>query len=108
SRTFPTWFCDYDNDGWLDIFVGDFTFERPISSYAAAEALGLPFGAAGSGIVYQNNGDGTFENVSAKLGLSEKTAFAMGANFGDIDNDGYLDLYLGTGNPELESIVPNR
>ena len=32
----------------------------------------------------------------------------MSANFGDIDNDGFLDYYLGTGNPELESIVPNK
>jgi hypothetical protein len=108
ARTFPTWFWDYDNDGWLDIFVGDFTFDKPITSYSAAEALGLPFGSAGSGMVYQNNHDGTFTNVSKVLGLSDKTAFAMGANFGDIDNDGYLDFYLGTGNPELESIVPNK
>jgi hypothetical protein len=33
---------------------------------------------------------------------------AMGANFGDLDNDGWLDFYLGTGNPDLETIVPNR
>jgi hypothetical protein len=32
----------------------------------------------------------------------------MSGNFGDIDNDGYLDFYLGTGNPELESIIPNK
>jgi hypothetical protein len=108
ARTFPTWFWDYDNDGWLDIFVGDFTFEKPISSYSAAQALGIPTGSAGSGVVYKNNRDGTFTNVSAVLGLNNITAFAMGANFGDIDNDGYLDFYLGTGNPELESIVPNK
>jgi hypothetical protein len=32
----------------------------------------------------------------------------MGSNFGDIDNDGYLDMYLGTGNPDYKSLVPNR
>ena len=32
----------------------------------------------------------------------------MGSNFGDIDNDGYLDFYLGTGNPQLKSAVPNK
>jgi hypothetical protein len=107
SRTFPTWFWDYDNDGWLDIFVGDFTFDMPISAYSAAEALNISTGTSGASIVYRNNHDGTFTNVSQAVGLTKK-AFAMGANFGDIDNDGYLDVYLGTGNPELESIVPNK
>jgi hypothetical protein len=107
SRTFPTWFWDYDNDGWLDLFVGDFTFDMPISSYSAAEALNISTGTSGAPILYRNNRDGTFTNVSEEVGLVKK-AFAMGANFGDIDNDGYLDIYLGTGNPELESIVPNK
>lgn len=107
SRTFPAWFWDYNNDGWLDIFAGDFTFDRPIAAYSAAEALNIETGTSGAAIVYRNNRDGTFTNVSEDIGLTQK-AFAMGANFGDIDNDGYLDIYLGTGNPELESIVPNK
>lgn len=107
ARTFPTWFWDFNNDGWLDIFVGDFTFDKPISSYSAAEALKIPIGTAGVSILYENNKDGTFTNVSEDAGLT-KTAFAMGANFGDINNDGFLDFYLGTGNPEIESIVPNK
>jgi hypothetical protein len=107
SRTFPTWFWDFNNDGWLDLFAGDFTFDMPISSYSAAEALNLPTGNSGAPLLYQNNHDGTFTNVSQEVGLVKK-AFSMGANFGDIDNDGYLDVYLGTGNPELESIVPNK
>ena len=37
-----------------------------------------------------------------------QTCFAMGSNFGDFDSDGYLDIYLGTGNPQYQSIVPNR
>lgn len=107
SRTFPTWFWDYNNDGWLDLFIGDFTFDKPIASYSAAEALNIPTGMSGATRLYQNNKDGTFSDVSEETGLVKK-AFAMGANFGDIDNDGYPDVYLGTGNPELESIVPNK
>lgn len=107
SRTFPTWFWDYNNDGWLDLFIGDFTFDMPISSYSAAEALNIATGTSGACILYRNNQNGTFTNVSQEVGLVKK-AFAMGSNFGDIDNDGHLDIYLGTGNPELESIVPNK
>jgi hypothetical protein len=41
------------------------------------------------------------------MGL-DRPVFAMGANFGDIDNDGWLDMYLGTGNPDLTSLIPNK
>jgi hypothetical protein len=107
TRTFPTWFWDYDNDGWLDILVCGYEFTQTLSYYAAAEAIDLPVGNAGKVILFRNKGDGTFEDVSAKVGLS-KVAFAMGSNFGDIDNDGFLDFYLGTGNPQLKSAVPNK
>ncbi len=106
-RTFPTWFWDYDNDGWPDILVCGYEFSQSLSYYAAAEALQAPVGNAGKVFLFRNNHDGTFEDVSAKVGLN-KIAFAMGANFGDIDNDGFLDFYLGTGNPQLTSVVPNK
>jgi hypothetical protein len=106
-RTFPTWFWDYDNDGWLDILVCGYEFTESLSYYAAAEAVQAPVGNAGKVFLFRNKHDGTFEDVSAKVGLN-KIAFAMGANFGDIDNDGYLDFYLGTGNPQLKSAVPNK
>jgi VCBS repeat protein/ASPIC/UnbV protein len=107
TRTFPTWFWDYDNDGWLDILVCGYEFNRSLSYYAGAEAVQLPIGNAGKVFLFRNNHDGTFEEVSARVGLTS-TAFAMGANFGDINNDGYLDFYLGTGNPQLQSAVPNK
>jgi hypothetical protein len=107
ARTFPTWFWDYDNDGWLDILVGDYSFQRPLSFYTAAEALGNPIKNAGVLFLYKNNRNGTFTNVSEAMGLN-KTTFAMGSNFGDIDNDGFLDMYMGTGNPAYESLVPNK
>lgn len=107
SRSFPTWFWDYDNDGWPDILVCGYEFTQSLSYYAGAEAIQLPIGNAGKVFLFRNKHDGTFEEVSAKVGLNS-TAFAMGANFGDIDNDGYLDFFLGTGNPQLKSAVPNK
>ena len=106
-RTFPTWFWDYDNDGWLDILVCGYEFSEPLAYYAAAEAIQAPTGNAGKIFLFRNKHDGTFEDVSASVGLN-KIAFAMGANFGDIDNDGYLDFYLGTGNPKFKSLIPNK
>ncbi|MES1159153.1 MAG: FG-GAP-like repeat-containing protein [Bacteroidota bacterium] len=107
THTFPCWFWDYDNDGWLDILVCGYEFTQSLSWYAAAEAIGAPVGNSGKVILYRNNHDGTFRDVSVKTGLN-KVAFAMGSNFGDIDNDGYLDFYLGTGNPSFKSLVPNK
>jgi len=107
TRTFPTWFWDYDNDGWLDILVCSYEFYQSLSNYAAAEAVNGTTGYSGKVFLYHNKHDGTFEDVSLAAGLT-KVAFAMGANFGDIDNDGYLDFYLGTGNPQLRSLVPNK
>jgi len=107
SKTFPTWFWDYDNDGWLDILVCGYEFTGTLAKYAAAEAVNAPVNNAGKVFLFRNNHDGTFTDVSSKVGLN-KIAFAMGSNFGDIDNDGYLDFYLGTGNPSFKSAIPNK
>ncbi|MGN6340975.1 MAG: FG-GAP-like repeat-containing protein [Ginsengibacter sp.] len=107
SRSFPTWFWDYDNDGWLDILVCGYEFNGSLAMYAAAESVNAPLNNAGKVFLFRNKHDGTFEEVSAKVGLN-KIAFAMGSNYGDIDNDGYLDFYLGTGNPSFKSAVPNK
>ena len=58
--------------------------------------------------LYRGDGKGGFRNVGAGMGLGSGTLMTMGANFGDLDLDGFLDFYLGTGNPSYESVVPNR
>jgi FG-GAP-like repeat/ASPIC and UnbV len=105
--TFATWFYDYNNDGWPDILVNGYSYRTTLGYYAAAEALGTPVQDAGNVFLYRNNHDGTFTNVTKEVGLN-KVVFAMGANFGDIDNDGYPDMYFGTGNPDFKSLVPNK
>jgi hypothetical protein len=107
GNTFVTWFWDYDNDGWLDIFVCDYSFSKSMAHYAAAEKLNVQIGSKEKMLLYRNNQDGTFTNVANQLGLN-RVVFAMGANFGDIDNDGFLDMYLGTGNPQYQSLLPNK
>ncbi|MBD1391588.1 CRTAC1 family protein [Mucilaginibacter glaciei] len=107
ERTFTTWFYDYNNDGWQDIIVADYKFEHPLSYYAAAEALGKPVPNAGNVFLYRNDHNGKFTDVTNAAGLN-KVVYSMGANFGDIDNDGYLDMYFGTGNPDFRSLIPNK
>lgn len=105
--SFSTAAFDYNNDGWTDLYVGAYTTSNnPLAHEVAYEALGNTPNAA-IPKVYHNNGDGTFSDVTKKIGL-HKSIYGMGLNFGDLDNDGYLDLYVGTGDPNFESIIPNR
>ena len=57
--------------------------------------------------LYRNNGDGTFTNVASEAQV-DKVMYAMGANYGDLDNDGWLDFYVGTGDPDYRSLIPSR
>jgi hypothetical protein len=102
DRGFPAWFFDYDNDGRDDLFVSSYylSVEESAKTY-----LRQPFNATGMKL-YRNLGDGTFRNVSAEAGL-DKPWMPMGSNFGDIDNDGFLDIYMGTGSPSYGALVPS-
>jgi hypothetical protein len=73
-------FFDYDNDGWLDIFILSGTL-----------AQGSPAGATNR--LYKNNRDGTFTDVTAKAGLL-RTGWASAVCVGDYNNDGFEDLFL--------------
>lgn len=103
-QSFPTWFWDFDNDGWLDIFVGGFWVGDV--GEVAADYLGRETSAERPRL-YRNRGDGTFEDVTASQEL-DIVSMPMGANYGDLDNDGWLDFYLGTGNPSVKMTIPNR
>ncbi len=102
--SFPCWFFDYDNDGWEDLFVCGYHIKSV--GDVCADYLGLPTDAERPRL-YHNNHDGTFTDVTRETGLYH-VLLAMGSNYGDLDNDGFLDFYLGTGDPSLASIVPNR
>jgi Flp pilus assembly protein TadD len=103
-HSFATWFFDYDNDGWPDLFVAGFYVEG-FDDIAAFE-MGLPYKAE-TPRLYHNNHDGTFTDVTKAMKM-DRAILVMGSNFGDLDNDGWLDIYLGTGDPTYESLVPNR
>ena len=97
-------FFDYDNDGKLDIFVStypDGDFKGMISNYMA----GAVMPASQQQLLFHNNGDGTFTNVTEKAGISGWYG-AMSSQVGDFDNDGYPEIVLGTGNPELDWTEP--
>jgi enediyne biosynthesis protein E4 len=74
---YPCWamgaaVADYNNDDWPDLLVSCF----------------------GGVVLYRNNGDGTFTDVTKQSGLSSDAGWAMGASFGDYDNDGFVDLFV--------------
>ena len=73
---------DYDNDGWLDIFLVNGT-----------RLEGFPAGRGPTNRLYRNNHDGTFTDVTVKAGLSG-TGWGQGVCVGDYDNDGWEDIYV--------------
>lgn len=105
TQSFPTWFWDYNNDGALDIYVGAYDIGKGVEAFVA-DFLSLPH-SADVDHLYQGDGQGGFREVAAEKQLAHVT-FPMGSNFGDIDGDGFLDFYLGTGYTEYDALLPNR
>jgi hypothetical protein len=103
SKGFACWAWDYDNDGWLDIFATcfDYTLGDVVKGL-----VGQPHERLSNRLFHNLDGK-RFENKTKEAGLDLVFA-TMGCNFGDFDNDGYLDFYLGTGDPDLSTLVPNR
>jgi enediyne biosynthesis protein E4 len=75
-------FYDYDNDGWLDIFLVN-----------GSRLEGFPAGKAPSSHLFKNNRDGTFTDVTAQAGLLH-SGWGQGVCIGDYDNDGNEDLFV--------------
>lgn len=75
-------FYDFDNDGWLDIFLLN-----------GSRRSGFPAGEEPTNRLYKNNRDGTFTDVTASAGLA-KSGWANGVCIGDFDNDGIDDLFV--------------
>lgn len=100
---FSCWTFDYDNDGWPDVFAT--CYERTVG--AVVKGMGnVPHQLHGNRLFHNLKG-ARFEDATRTAGL-DKVFSTMGSNFGDFDNDGFLDMYLSTGEPALGSLIPNR
>ena len=104
ENSFACWFFDYDNDGWPDLFVSGYAVES--KDDVGRFEMGKPT-RAGLPKLYRNMHDGTFKDVTAAARL-DRAILTMGAGFGDLDNDGWLDVYLGTGDSTYQALLPNR
>jgi enediyne biosynthesis protein E4 len=81
---------DYDNSGWLDLYISDFQ--------------------GSSDHIWKNDGHGLFDEVSDRIGITVPTraVLSFGGGFFDYDNDGWLDLFIANGHvyPEIEQVTP--
>jgi hypothetical protein len=97
------WFWDLDNDGWLDLFVAE---NQTGFAQTVAFALGVPAKTVSHPFVYRNLGPGGFREISREAGLARPIP-ALGANFGDFDNDGFLDFYAANGWRGCSGLFPS-
>jgi len=89
-------FLDYDGDGYLDLYVGNYLLYDPdYKHYFAAEAFPGPLSYQGQAdILYRNRGNGTFEDVTRKAGVFKPQGRAMGVASCDLDNNGSMDIFV--------------
>jgi ASPIC/UnbV protein/VCBS repeat protein len=94
--------CDYDNDGWLDLVQFIWSPENHVL-YTLMHGEGPPDGFPMR--IYHNNRNGTFTEVGRQLGIDGCWA-TMSGNVGDFDNDGHIDILLGNGSPSMSRTEP--
>ncbi|MFB3904039.1 MAG: CRTAC1 family protein [Acidobacteriota bacterium] len=98
----PLWslsapWLDYDNDGDLDVYVANYLEydDGKFRAYYAAAGYPGPLSYSGQqDHLYRNNGDGTFTDVTKEAGMINPDGRAMSAVASDLNNDGYLDVYV--------------
>ncbi len=96
----PAVFFDYDRDGWLDLYVGNYVdfraaTEKPCSTPAGArDYCGPSAFDPEPDRLFHNRGDGTFEDVTASSKIASELGPALGATAADFDGDGWVDLYV--------------
>ncbi|MDA1113052.1 MAG: FG-GAP-like repeat-containing protein [Planctomycetota bacterium] len=106
TRAFGSWWMDVNNDGNLDLFVSGYPLTDKVTDVISdryGEARGKKVDPLA---LYLGDGQGGFTDVTKEWNL-DRVHLTMGANIGDVDSDGWMDIYLGTGAPSLEIMVPN-
>ena len=100
-ESFPVWFWDYDNDDALDLYVPSYQahVKHIAEDYLGRTRTDKP------DCLYRRTQNG-YQEVAEAVKLTRATQ-PMGCNFGDLDNDGFLDLYLGTGYVDYTGLMPN-
>ncbi len=89
-------FFDYDGDGHLDIYIGNYFRKVDLWNLPTTRIMHNNFETArdgGANVLYRNNGDGTFMDVSEKAGVAD-TGWTLDVGVADYDNDGDLDLHV--------------
>ena len=87
---------DYDNDGLLDLYVGNYLdFDPAYKYYYAPDGFPGPLAYdSQKDVLYHNNGDGNFQDVTDSMGIVDIDGRAMGVGAGDYDMDGFMDIYV--------------
>ena len=89
------WF-DYDNDSFLDLYVGNYLeFDPNYKYYYAPDGFPGPMAYdAQKDVLYHNKGDGTFQDVTQSMGITDLDGRAMGVGAADYDDDGFVDVFV--------------
>lgn len=107
-------FVDYDRDGWLDLFVTNYVtldLAKPPACYATTSArdyCGPKAFPPAPPVLYRNNGNGTFRDVSASSGVAAKFGHGLGVVTDDFDGDGWMDIYVANDGDENQLWMNRR